>query len=452
MVQLSDLTFDRMMARIGEMKPDDVFYPRYTFKNEEELKTVLAALDKAGVKTVGFSNKEPLNKTASTSDDDYFISYHQMNFAFNEEQAGWLAKNMHLIPKVETLDVSGCRIGDNGAAALLKALGKSNVTAFHMEETHVTTAVGSAFKESLPETKLKKLYAGNNYYMKDDACAELIGILPKTKIEVLNLAKGNVLNKSAAAFEKALPDCSLTVLNIRKAGFSPDGIVLFLNGVKNSKLIDLDLSQTHQLEQTAQTFTDALPDLPVKKLRYDVWHTYSDEFYDKAAESLRDPRCRIEQPFFGVDYVRPENAKKITEACDFLKSNAVYRLAVAQKAKANAAKDVPDGTGLVEALENGQIKQALSKHSPLTAKECVKENDKGVSLISAAARAENLDTLFSAAHWNNAKEYAAAWDQVPAEHRWQMDGKDGRPSFAKTKNEVMKKAVMTMLHKNNARA
>ena len=36
MIQLSDLTFDRMMARIANMKPEDVFYPRYEFKSEEE--------------------------------------------------------------------------------------------------------------------------------------------------------------------------------------------------------------------------------------------------------------------------------------------------------------------------------------------------------------------------------------------------------------------------------
>ena len=76
---------------------------------QEELQKALEALNKAGVKTVGFSNKEPLNTTLSTAEEDYFVSYHQMNFAFNEEQASWLAKNLHMIPKVETLDVSGCR-------------------------------------------------------------------------------------------------------------------------------------------------------------------------------------------------------------------------------------------------------------------------------------------------------------------------------------------------------
>lgn len=450
-MQLSDLTFDRMMARIAKMKPDDVFYPRYAFQSEEELQKALEALNKAGVKTVGFSNKEPLNTTPSTAEEDYFVSYHQMNFAFNEEQASWLAKNLHMIPKVETLDVSGCRVGNESGAELLKALGRSNVTEFHMENIFANSEIAPVFKEALPASKLKRLYAGNNYYMKDDAYAALIAVLPQTKIERLDLAKGNVSNLSAAAFEKALPECSVCALNVQKAGFSEDGMKSFINGVKGSKLIDLDMSRMHLSEKTAQILTDALPDLPVKKLRYDLWHMYSDDYYDKTAAALRNPRCRLEQPLFGVSYLRPENAKKITEACEFLKSNAAYRLAVARKTKDNAKKSVPDGTGLVEALENGLLKQALLKHPPLTVKDCTEENKNGVSLISAASRAEKLDVLFSAAHWNNAKEYAAAWDRVPGEHRWQMDGKDGRPSFARTKNEVMKKAVMTVLHKNNVR-
>lgn len=451
MAQLSDLTFDKMMARIADMKPEDVFYPRYEFKNEEEVKSALIALNKVGVKTVGFSNKEPLNTAAAASDEDYFISVHQMNFAFGEKQAKWVADNLNLIPNVETLDFSGCKVGDKNAALLLKALQNTNVTDLHLENTYLTSQIGSAFKDTLPRTKLKKLSIGNNYSMNDDAYAQLVAVLPETKIETLNLSKGNVADKSAAAFEKVLPESSLTSLNINSAGFSKDGMTAFVNGLKKSKLTDLNMSQMRHTEQTAAILTDALPELHVKKLRYDIWHTYSDEFYDKAAKSIRDPRCRLEQPFFGVSYASPQNAQKINSACEFLKSNVAYRLAITQKTKANAGKEPPEEMGLVDALENGFIEQALNRRPPLSSAVCMKEEKDGVSLLSAAIRAERLDTLFSSKNWNNAKEFAAAWDHVPPEHRWQLDGKDGRPSFPKIKNEVMKKAVLFAVRKNNVR-
>ena len=275
--------------------------------------------------------------------------------------------------------------------------------------------------------------------------------MPETKIETLNLSKGNVADKSAAAFEKVLPESSLTSLNINSAGFSKDGMTAFVNGLKKSKLTDLNMSQMRHTEQTAAILTDALPELHVKKLRYDIWHTYSDEFFDKAEKSIRDPRCRLEQPFFGVSYAPPKNAQKINNACEFLKSNVAYRLAIAQKTKANAGKEPPEGMGLVDALENGCIEQALNRRPPLSSAVCLKEEKDGVSLLSAAIRAERLDTLFSSKNWNNAKEFAAAWDHVPPEHRWQLDGKDGRPSFPKIKNEVMKKAVLSAVRKNNVR-
>ena len=172
---------------------------------------------------------------------------------------------------------------------------------------------------------------------------------------------------------------------------------------------------------------------------------------NKAEKSIRDPRCRLEQPFFGVSYAPPKNAQKINNACEFLKSNVAYRLAIAQKTKANAGKEPPEGMGLVDALENGFIEQALNRRPPLSSAVCLKEEKDGVSLLSAAIRAERLDTLFSSKNWNNAKEFAAAWDHVPPEHRWQLDGKDGRPSFPKIKNEVMKKAVLSAVRKNNVR-
>ena len=445
----ADLTFEKMMARISGMKPDDVFYPRYAFKSEEELKQALTALNARGVKTVGFSNKEPLGTPSSRNEDDYFTSYHQLNYVFTQEQAEWLTKNLGLIPKVETLDVSGCKIGDENAAALLCGLKNTNITELHLENTALTSAVSPAFEQGLPLSNVKKLFIGNNYTLKDDGLAALAAVLPETRIEHLDLRQSNASGQTSVALASALPKSQVTSLNLCHSCIGD--MKTLLAALPETKVVDLDLSHIRHSEQAALVLTEALPALPLKRLRYDIWHTFSDDFFDKTAAALRDPRCRLEQPYLGVEYAKKENAEKIVSACEFLKNNAAYRLAIARKTKDNAAQtSVPQGTGLIDALESGLLRQALAERPPLTAAECLREKD-GVSLVAAASRAEELGLLFSPANWNNAKEYAAAWEKVPPEHRWQMDGKNGRPSFSKNKNEVMKKAVLAMVGKNKTR-
>ena len=61
-------------------------------------------------------------------------------------------------------------------------------------------------------------------------------------------------------------------------------------------------------------------------------------------------------------------------------------------------------------------------------------------------------TLMRPEVYGNAKDYQSAYDSLPETEKKMFDGRDGRPSFLKMKNQVMAAAVKKALAGKSATA
>lgn len=81
----------------------------------------------------------------------------------------------------------------------------------------------------------------------------------------------------------------------------------------------------------------------------------------------------------------------------------------------------------------------------MTAEDYALKDTKGRILIAELSKTKQLATVFEPKYWTNTKQMQMSWDIVPEKDREQLDGKSGRPSFQKWKNQVMAGAVRTAL-------
>ena len=85
----------------------------------------------------------------------------------------------------------------------------------------------------------------------------------------------------------------------------------------------------------------------------------------------------------------------------------------------------------------------------MSAADYARKDDAGKPLLVHIAEAGTLDAVFKPELWKNPADMQKTWDMVPDKFKKQMDGKEGRPSFARNKNRVMAAAVRTAVSVRN---
>lgn len=376
------------------------------------------------------------------------LSFEQ-NGSFGSTAAVWLAESLSLVPDLEALNLNGRKTGKKGTLALLKALPATKIKDLSLNEIEFSKQAEPMLFDAIKKMPLEKLSlarikTGNE---KRDFAEKMAKILPDTNISDLNISGVYSSERACEKPAACLPLTRLTALrfdcmkgekaqnalidNLEKTGITR----LHMDGCYNFK------------EPEAIRLMQVLPQTDVSFLYFSMYPKYGLPFFRKTAKMLSTPSVRLEQGAITMFHTSPEKHDPVIKARDALMKNVVYRKAVAAKAAKNLSVEKADPSlSLGEALENGFLKQALNaRKEPLNVTECLKPDGYGTTLLQKAARAEQLAVLFDAAYWNNAKEHHAAWTAAGKEHHWQMDGKKGRPSYQKVKNEIMKRSVCSLI-------
>lgn len=94
----------------------------------------------------------------------------------------------------------------------------------------------------------------------------------------------------------------------------------------------------------------------------------------------------------------------------------------------------------------GDILNAVKANGEeMTAEDYAQKDAKGRVLIAELGKTKQLATVFDPQYWTNTKQMQMSWDLVPEKDKEHLDGKAGRPSFQKWKNQVMAGAVRSAL-------
>ena len=88
----------------------------------------------------------------------------------------------------------------------------------------------------------------------------------------------------------------------------------------------------------------------------------------------------------------------------------------------------------------------------LSVQDYLQKNADGNMLINVIAYSKQLDKVFVPENWTSAKDMQTVFDAVSDNQKYQIDGKEGRPSFMQNKNKAMQNAVkISLAGKTNQR-
>ena len=376
------------------------------------------------------------------------LSFEQ-NGSFGSTAAVWLAESLSLVPDLEALNLNGRKTGKKGTLALLKALPATKIKDLSLNEIEFSKQAEPMLFNAIKKLPLEKLSLARikTENEKRNFAAKMAEILPETNISDLNVSGVYSSEQACEKFAACLPRTRLKALKFdcMKGEKAQNALI---DNLEKTGITRLHMGGCYDFkEPQAVRLMQVLPRTDISFFYYSMNSRFSPDAFRETAKMLSAPSVRLEQVAVTMFHTPPEKSAIVLQARDDLMKNVAYRKAVAAKTAANRnVESVDPALSISEALENGLLKQALNaRKAPLTAAECLKPDGDGTNLLQKAARAEQLAVLFDAAHWNNAKEHYAAWTAAGTEHHWQMDGKKGRPSYQKVKNEIMKRSVCSLI-------
>ncbi len=376
------------------------------------------------------------------------LSFDQ-NEAFGSTAAVWLAESLNLVPDLEALSLNGRKTGKKGTLALLKALPATKIKDLSLNDIGFTKQTEPMLFDAIKKLPLEKLSLARikTENEKRDFAAKIAEILPETDISDLNVSGVYSSEQACEKLAACLPRTRLKALKFdcMKGEKAQNALI---DNLEKTGISRLHMGGCYDFkEPQAIRLMQVLPRTDISFFYYSMNSRFSPDAFRETAKMLSTPSVRLEQVAITMFHTSPEKHDPVIKARDALMKNVAYRKAVAAKTAKNLSVEKADPSlSLAEALENGFLKQALNaRKEPLNVAECLKQDGDGTTLLQKAARAEQLAVLFDAAYWNNAKEHYAAWTAAGKEHHWQMDGKKGRPSYQKVKNEIMKRSVCSLI-------
>lgn len=419
--------YDKLLINLEKANPDKMFYPRFDFPSEECLKDFLKSANDKGITALGFSACEK----------------------FGARRTVWLMDNIDLIPDLKTLSLSDSEIGQRGAKAVCEKIPETKITHLSIERNDLPEKLAKPILEMVRKTPFTHLYLGHNFKLGSTFIEDLCPLLPEKPLKGLGLEALRTSQKTMETLARTLPQTQIMELNVSDLWLSDKrGVPAFAEALPQTQIKKLEIKSMMGSEGLVAIFK-ALPDTEITSFSTSVYERHSEEVLDEMVKAFKTPKCRIENAYIYTGRIKKPQVQEYYAARDTLKENVAYRKAIRFKAEKNKEAPVDPQMPLAEALENGLLSQALEKRPQLKADDCLTAGKDGLSLLDKAVRAEVLSVLFSAKNWNNAKEMQLAWNAVPQEHRWQMDGQRGRPSYQAEKNNVMKKSVSMMFAAKN---
>lgn len=266
-----------------------------------------------------------------------------------------------------------------------------------------------------------------------EALAEKLPLMPKLKTLELKAEKKNgITDKSLNILADAIARSNIRDLDFTGANVSDAAVNAFLDRIEPPPCLVSRLSFAEQAgKEPKKDKTRGLPSLQnipppprragtgaaPKKAGAPVFYDLSSQTL-KRIEQLQKTRKDL-QPVLDKKPVKPAAVKKAADA-----GSAEY---------------------LFEAAKKGQIEEVYialaSQNRRLGTEDYLQKNAEGYKLIDVLGYTNQLDKVFAPGNWTNAKDMQTVFSNVADNQKYQLDGKEGRPSFTALKNRVMQESI-----------
>lgn len=381
-----------------------------------------------------------------------------LNFGYSSlkgEDVGLLAKNLSLIPELKELNVQNAQAGAVCGLELLKRLGNTKVERLNVAQNGFNgdPACTDAVIELIADGRLKELTVSDRMAEPFfERVAPLLKVSPLEKLSCQSVGAAY----DGEEFGNALAESNLKYLDVSLNGkFSQKALIAVARNLPKSRL---EFFAAHGIGLNEETAAEMCKGLKESKVKETLLSFASGGFDAERrtaaviADMFASHETRLEKAVCELRGWYDENRKPIFNA----RTEQMHRIAFreAYRKKVEYAADLPLmlADTLAQGFDTGLLPKVLAVHkAPLSAKECLEKTADGKTFIENAALAELLPEIFVKNRWKDAKEMQTAWNAVPEADKWQLDGRRGRPSFQKIKNEVMRAAVTDLLLKNKGK-
>ena len=300
--------------------------------------------------------------------------------------------------------------------------------------------------------------------LRDDDITRLANeTVAKSSLKRLDVSDNYARDKGLINLINALPDTieefSLSETPLRRETDIVQALADKVEKMPNLKVLDLS-----GCDLGAQELKILMPKLPFSLKTCNLGEVADGEGMEVVLENLRRPDCNVSETnarvwFYGE---KEQELKRLEAQVRQAESdNAQASMAGVQKQKADqiakakgmktpeerlAEADVDTiKTMLHTAVRTGLLDVAFDRLSALggtlTEKDLNATDDKGETFVQACVKMKRVQTLMRTDVYGNAKDYQAAYNALPAAGKQMFDGRNGRPSFLKLKNQVMAAAV-----------
>lgn len=417
--------FDSMMKRAASSASKRMFHPSFSFPTPDSLDAMIDALKQYGIEGVCFSA-----------------------CALGASKTIRFASRMGETD-LKTLNLDTNAIGQSGAAAVFKKLCETKIETVSVANNNLPEKAGRAVLQGLQTSHVTSLDVTNNP-LGDAFVTGLADVLKQKDMKSLTLSHIMMTEKSAETLAKAIKTGGVASLDVSRNALSTRGVHSIIKALPETPLKRLNVMTTGLNESEADFLIATLPDTRITDVAFSVSERPSDKFTEKLYAYLEHPSCRLENANISLPRQSGYETNRLHKALETMRSNARTRIFFQNLAARNANNDAPADITLQQALDTGVLKQALDNRrnagKPLSAEECFRSVGYAQTpFLIYAAEAEMLPLLFSSGNWKDPKEMQKVWNALPEEHRWQMDGKKGRPLFQREKNEVTRRSLTAVL-------
>lgn len=348
-----------------------------------------------------------------------------------------MQKNMNL--QMKELRFSDCRLSPKDwgyLAAGLKNSGVKKLTFTFMGNNDL------AFLKDLPIENLEKLTISNCGLSGGDL-ASMAPKIAASSLKSLDLQGNNPQGHGLKDLINALPP-SLTDLNLSEITLGVSEMRLLADKVKtmpNLKSVFLS-----ECRMGSSSLDILLPALPPSVTLFDISDNMLDEdALKKLTGHLKNPGCFISDTYAsgqdGMD-IPDSAAEELRQAEDdnrkacFLHKEQEKALETFKKSEFKNPLHKAVITGTIDTVFETMIKDGKT----LTSAD-LQSVEHGKTFVETCVIKGRTNALMQPKLYADAKDYQNVYDALPEMEKAEFDGKDGRPSFVKMKNQIMSTAV-----------
>lgn len=366
--------------------------------------------------------------------------------------AYWLqgAKNAQNLKK---LAVKNIKMDPAGCSALISLIKEKPLTELTVSDTDIASrqAVFSDFCSAVSKcetlTSLNVSHNRGQFALMTEKLAKSVKNLP---LKELDLSGQLYSNKT---FDE-LP-ASLESLSIRRMSFShfpPADLLYSLGKLPNLKSIDAE--RCYLFNEHFDSFCHALEGTKIERLNLFGAKASSkgDKLSDVSVSALlsvmKKESCLVHDTGLTKPFdhdISPETIKEIAYWENF---NA-DKIEISKNKAAMRDKYENGDRSLFTLAGTGRFEEAFQR-APIAADDFKQTDTAGKALIVRIAESNQLPLVFTPSRLKSAKEMGELWALVPDKFKSQMDGKDGRPSFVKIKQQMMLDAIKNAAVKKSA--